>query len=404
MRLLPGLVIAAMIAGGCADGSQRPTLDPTVQEPTSTLGAEAPAAASSIVVDEAPTFDAEETATFVGRADINLTGNRVSVGAGDLDGPSIDLQLESAAMWIVPTSNEAGAPWIAALADGTLVSIDLFSSAVVVLDPAWGDAEPAVVSGTIRRVEPVWDGAAPLPDARLVRDDTMSVMLTDPTDRYAHDVLGDDLEAAAIEVIGDVATRIELDGDVVEGRSALLGDVDGDATNEILVTQSNAVVGARLVLYGSDGGQIAASEPIGRGNRWRNQLAIAPVGPNGEVEIIDVRTPHLGRTIEWFRIEGDQLVRVAARDGFTSHVLGSRNLDLAIVADADSDGLLEVVAPTSDRRGLSAIARTVDGTTIEFTVELDAPLSSNVGAVDHPDGGATYAVGTSSGMVRFWVS
>ncbi len=346
---------------------------------------------------------------FEGRADVNPTGNRVSTGVGDLDGPAIEIELDSAAIWIVPSSPEPGAPWVAVLADDRLVWIDPTAGTVEVLEEAWGDTEP-VVSGA-DRIE-TWDLSASyataLPDGRAVTAGDVSVVLADPTDRYRHGVLGDVVEAGAIEIRsvadGSLAARVELEGDVVEGRSALLGDADGDGVAEVLVTQSEDRAGARLVLYDLDGEFVGESSSVGRGNRWRSQIAIAPVGPAGEIEIIDVHTPHLGRTIEWFRLEGDELVRVAQRDGFTNHVLGSRNLDLAIVADPDGDGRLEVVVPTSDRRALGVVARTEEGTEVEFIVDLGERLSSNFGAVDHPDGGVTYAAGTSDGLVRFWVS
>lgn len=347
---------------------------------------------------------------FEGRADIRSTGNRISTGAGDLDGPAIEVMLDSPAVWVVPTSDEAGAPWVVVFDDGRLATVDVFDGTVTVLDVEWGGAEPIVrESGDI---EAVWAPNAERPDlladGRAVTDGDITVVLADPTDRYGHAVLGDDIEAATVEIQragdGSVLARVELDGDVVEGRTALLGDVDGDGVDEILVTQSNSSGGARLVVYDRDGELVAESAPIGRGNRWRNQLAIAPLGPNGEIEVVDVRTPHLGRTIEWFRLDGDELVLVAEEVGYTSHVLGSRNLDLAIVADADGDGRLEVVAPMPSRTKLGVIARVDDGTEVEFTVDLGARLSSNFGAVDHPDGGATYVAGTDDGVLRFWVS
>ncbi|MEM9465140.1 MAG: hypothetical protein AAGA90_07190 [Actinomycetota bacterium] len=346
---------------------------------------------------------------FEGRADIDATGNRVSTGTGDLSAEPIEIRLDQPAIWLVPSSPERGAPWAAVLDDGRLVWIDPRSGEVDVLVEDWGDAEP-VVRGA-ERID-TWDLASlfpdALPDGRLVSGRDVAVFLAEPTDRYRHGVLGDVVEAAAIEIRstedGSSEFRVELDVDVVEGRSALLGDADGDGDDEILVTQSNDRNGARLVLYDADGTLLAESTSVGRGNRWRSQLAIAPVGPDGEIEIVDVRTPHLGRTIEWFRLEGDELVRVAERDGYTNHVLGSRNLDLGIVADPDGDGRLEVVVPTSDRRAVGVVARTAAGTDEEFRVDLGARLSSNLGAIDHPDGGATYAIGTEDGRIRFWVS
>ena len=74
---------------------------------------------------------------------------------------------------------------------------------------------------------------------------------------------------------------------------------------------------------------------IGRGNRWRHQIAVAPFGPNGERELVDVLTPHIGGVVEFYRMVGDRIEIVATVPGFTSHVIGSRNLDLALAADAD---------------------------------------------------------------------
>ena len=411
-RVASAILVVGVIAGACAKSGQEPSLGPApvglgdAGDPNPTLEPSDPSPPSaSTGEDEA----SDSLRGFEGRADINPTGNRVSTGVGDLDGPAIEIELDSAAIWIVPSSPKPGAPWVAVLADDQLVWIDPTSGTVEVLDEAWGDAEPVVYGGD--RID-TWDlaslSADALPDGRMVSGTEVSVYLAEPTDRYRHGVLGDAIEAAAIEILAAedeaLETRIELESDVVEGRSALLGDADGDGSEEILVTQSEDRAGARLVLYDRDGELVGESSSVGRGNRWRSQIAIAPVGPEGEIEIIDVHTPHLGRTIEWFRLQGDELVRVAQRDGFTNHVLGSRNLDLAIVADPDGDGRLEVVVPTSDRRALGVVARIEEGTEVEFVVNLGEQLSSNFGAVDHPDGGVTYAAGTSDGLVRFWIS
>lgn len=347
-------------------------------------------------------------ATWEGRVDIQRTGNRVSNGKGGLAGAPQEIVLASPAIWLVPTSPERGARWVAVLDDGSLVVLDLDQATAEVVDPNWGDAEPFVteegeILATLERPHLFEDQ---LSDSRWVTDGELSVVLTEPTERYGHGVLGDRVEAAAISILHEPAGErheVQLAQDVVEGTSAILADVTGDGGSEILVTQSNAQVGARLVVYDRLGQQLAESPPIGLGNRWRNQLAVGPLGPEGEIEIVDIRTPHIGGVIEWFRVEDGRLVQVANLSGFTSHVIGSRNLDLAIVADADGDGDLEVVAPSADRRRLGVIARTHDGAERTITVELSDRLASNFGAVDHPDGTATYAAGTADGVIRFWL-
>ncbi|MEM9488375.1 MAG: hypothetical protein AAGC55_04480, partial [Myxococcota bacterium] len=141
------------------------------------------------------------------------------------------------------------------------------------------------------------------------------------------------------------------------------------------------------------------------------QLAIAPVGPGGEVEIIDVRTPHIGGTVQFFRIEGDELVRVASNSGYTSHRFGSRNLDLGVVADADGDGNLEVVVPTDRRDAIGVLRRTAgagagyDGVEVIADVALLGRMTTNLGVrVVEPDTQPriSFAVGTDEAVLRIW--
>ena len=175
-----------------------------------------------------------------------------------------------------------------------------------------------------------------LPDARIsVSGDGLVSVLAEATDRYPHGVLGDRLEAGRVVVVDPVAAVVVAEGvvpapSVIEGIAAPWVDADGDGVEELLVTVSNAEVGARLSVFDRNGEVVAKGPPIGRGNRWRNQLAVGSTGPNGEVEVVDVRVPHIGGVVEYFQIDGNELVLRAEHAGYTSHVYGSRNLDLAL--------------------------------------------------------------------------
>jgi hypothetical protein len=130
---------------------------------------------------------------------------------------------------------------------------------------------------------------------------------------------------------------------------------------------------------------------------------VAPIGPGGELELVDVLTPHIGGVVEFFRISGDRLEVVASLGGFTSHFIRSRNLSLPVVADADGDGRLEVVLATQDRSSLAGIVRTVDGAEVAWTVRLGGELSSNLSAVELGDGRLALAAGRADGTVRIWM-
>jgi hypothetical protein len=74
-------------------------------------------------------------------------------------------------------------------------------------------------------------------------------LLIDPTERYPHGVLGDELEANALVVEGrDGALSIyRLNDDTVfEFLSPTLADIDSDGRDEAWVVRADAWEGARL--------------------------------------------------------------------------------------------------------------------------------------------------------------
>ncbi len=95
---------------------------------------------------------------------------------------------------------------------------------------------------------------------------------------------------------------------VLEGIAPIWADLDGDGVREILATLSDAIEGARVVVYAEDGSVIAEGPAVGQGNRWRHQIAVAPFGPQGELELAVVLTPHIGGVVEFYAL------RMAARD------------------------------------------------------------------------------------------
>ena len=250
----------------------------------------------------------------------------------------------------------------------------------------------------------------PLPDGRVVRSGSVLAVLASPTDRYAHNVLGDAIEAAAVEwvdVCDDTSGRIAVpDVDVIEGIAPMLADIDGDDEIEILVTLSNSSGGARLAAYELDGSLLAESAPIGQGNRWRNQLAVAPFGPEGQIEILDVQTPHIGGILQAFQlVEGDggaSLERVAASAGaFTSHPIRTRNLDMGIALDVDVDGSIDALVSAFERDRLIGMTRSNEpgGWTVVGEVALPGTLTSNVAVSDFGEPAIAAGAGTT---LRIW--
>jgi hypothetical protein len=248
-----------------------------------------------------------------------------------------------------------------------------------------------------------------LPDARILTDENdRLLLLTGATRRYEHGVLGDDVEAASISLIEtdkipQVGLTIPIPGDsVVEGIAPIWADLTGDGAREIVVTVSNARQGAQIIAFDASGDQLASGPDIGTGFRWRHQLAVAPFGPNGETELAAVLTPHIGGIVEFYSMEGESLSIVATVAGYTSHVIHSRNLDMAVAGDFDGDGQLELLLPDQGRNVLGAIRRTTGGAEVAWSLPVEGKVSTNIAAVMLDDGGLAVAVGREDDVLRVW--
>ena len=409
-------------------------------------------------------------------------GNRFVPGKGALPaGYVLDIPVPARPEWLVAAPLQRGSLWVATLADGTVRAWRVHgrwaephivlpsrlrpgtppallltgTQARLLLPPLPGMAAPlshpvlvSPVTGhtafldthgglrlwrqrEINRVE-----VKALPDARVLVDARGRLLLyTHPTSRYTHGVLGDQVEAAGMTLL-ETAPQLRVahitrfpDDVVAEGIAPMWTDISGDGRPEILVTLSDAQHGAQLVVYSEAGERIAMSDPIGRGFRWRHQLAVAPFGPQGAVEVATVLTPHIGGVVEFYRLVGDELrmtAQVSGTDlpslapqstdtaavgdfttvpmqGFGSHVLGSRNLDLAVAGDLDGDGRIELVVPNQDRTHLGGIRRTEDGASVVWSVPVGGALHTNLAAVTLPDGTIALGAGHTGNAIRVWL-
>ncbi|MDJ0953880.1 MAG: hypothetical protein QNJ81_09380 [Acidimicrobiia bacterium] len=432
-----------VLIGGCA-GAAEPA-------PTSAVGATPTTATAGEPDSETlPAPRAPEPATVIATVTGTQSGNRVYDVSGDLVvANAVDIELTGRPVWVVGVSGARDPTWVVATEDGTIeawavvdgradpTSLELDSLPpgtpplvaategmvrVVVPPPDASPLTHPVIVGedlvyitTDGSLEIIGAGASSelpidaLPDGRLsVSSDGLVSVLAGPTNRYPHAVLGDDLEASRIVIIdpgtASVVADVTIDEpNVVEGIAAPWVDADGDGVEELLVTISNGEVGARLALLDRMGEFIADGPPIGRGNRWRNQLGAGPTGSNGEIEVIDVRVPHIGGVVEYFRLQGAELVRVAEQPGYTSHGIGSRNLDWAVAADVTGDGRVDVIVPTQDRSALGILSRTTDGVAVVTELELPGRLTSNLALAESSGGSIALAAGTAEGILRIWL-
>ena len=247
-----------------------------------------------------------------------------------------------------------------------------------------------------------------LPDARILVDERERLLLlTHPTDKYGHGVLGDKIEATGITLLETkpklrVVKVISIPSPrVVEGISPIWVDLDGDNNREIIVTQADASQGAQIVAYHEDGRIFATGPAIGQGYRWRHQLAVAPFGPKGELELVDVLTPHLGKQTEFFQLKGGKLQVMTRVGGYTSHLIGSRNLDSAVAGDFDGDGKMELVLPSSDYTSIGAIQHTPQGAKVIWQLQAGSRVLSNLSGLS-VGGRLLLAAGLEGKRLRVW--
>ncbi len=202
-----------------------------------------------------------------------------------------------------------------------------------------------------------------LPDGVVIagQRDIAFAWLTGPTERYRHGVLGDAIEASglAVEMADGRRLAFELGPDsVFEDRYPRLYDLDGDGHDEILVVRSYLDRGASLAVLGVEGDRLAlqAETPaIGTANRWLNPVGAADFDGDGATEIALVQTPHIGGTLRLYRWQDGRLTEAHRAEGFSNHAIGTRELGLSAVIEANGDGIPDLAIPGADRRTLRIV-------------------------------------------------
>ena len=372
-------------------------------------------------------------------------------GAGDLGAATVvDVPLEAPPAWVVAGATEDATWWLVADVDGGLqgVRVPDADPAAWVRVPVAPDALPPGAPPVLETVNPLRlvvpaadaspqsppvellpqgraavlaDGSVRLgdgpgapvlavgapPDARLAVDPVTGALAipAGATDAYPHGAVGDELEASAVVVVGvdGAVTRLDLDdGEVLEGLGPAWVDLALDGEPELLLAASRAGTGTRVVALGTDGSRWEGP-PTGRSNRWIHVLGASFLGPEREVEIAAVRTPHLGGVVEWYRPVDGRLEVVASLEGYRSHTFGSRNLDQVVLTDGTGDRRPDVIVPTLDQTALAVLTRTPRGAAEVLRLELPGPLATNIAAVGRAERPVAVGAATASGL-RLWLA
>lgn len=246
-----------------------------------------------------------------------------------------------------------------------------------------------------------------LPDARAVLSPSGRVaVLTQPTRRYDHGVLGDGLEAGSLSVLApgtEVSGSIRPEsGGVFEAVAPLWFEFRGEEL--LAVSESVDGEGSRISVYRPSGELVAAGPFVGEGQRWRHLLAAGPFGPGGDVELAVVLTPHIGGTVEFYSLspEDEELEIAASVPGYASHRIETRNLDTALAGDLDGDGGLELLVPSNDYTSLGAVRRMRGEAQTEWRLGVGGVISTNLASVTDSEGRISVGAGREDGSLRIW--
>ena len=195
----------------------------------------------------------------------------------------------------------------------------------------------------------------PIPHSTVASAEGLGIVravLSCATDRYAHGVLGDAIEAGCLVVeddLGAVHQHLLPDHQVFEDLTPRLADIDGDSRLDVVLVRSEANLGAALSIYtlkpGSKLQELASTPPIGLSNRWLAPVGIADFNGDNRLDVAYVQTPHIGGILNvWSYIDG-RLQRLAQSHGYSNHRIGSTRVSTAKLADKNGDGVMDIALP-----------------------------------------------------------
>jgi len=189
-----------------------------------------------------------------------------------------------------------------------------------------------------------------IPHSRVAKGEgtVAKAYFSSPTRRYAHGVLGDEIEAASLTLVlnDGKEVRFELpESRVFEDLEPRLINLDTKGADEVVVIESDSKLGASLAVYGLRKGEvekIAATPFIGQANRWLNPIGAGDFNGDSVVDLALVSTPHIGGILKLYSYTPPRLTKYAEMRGVSTHSIGSTVLGMGRVVKGEQKDLILV--------------------------------------------------------------
>ncbi len=247
-----------------------------------------------------------------------------------------------------------------------------------------------------------------LPDAEIIATDLNNdskeelILLTTPSSRYQHGVLGDAIEAESLtvfdsETLAELATY-SLDEPFVFEQRRVTPFSSANRVGILATTASGSTGAGVLFLEWIDDTleATAQSDFIGTGFRWLNLFS------SQEGSAFAIRTPHIGGPLQRYTLEENELLINAFQLSVTNHVIRSRNLDLAVMLPSSSSEKQFFAFPD---QSLTSIKLIVCEANCEVQKEyaLESRLSTNLSYLETAEDLTVLAADESGGLYAFLV-
>ena len=188
-----------------------------------------------------------------------------------------------------------------------------------------------------------------MPEEDLVvnSDSSVFAQYTDPTERYAHGILGDRIEAARLVVVvdGQFYEHLLDDQYVFEDIRPRIYDIDQDGVLEFITIRAQVNNGGGIAIYKIINNQLteyAYVEEIGQRNRWLNIAAIDDLDKDGTIDLAWVQTPHIGGILKITPFQTGEMKSISEVSQYSNHAIGDRNLCLSTLTEQNGKRVLYV--------------------------------------------------------------